>query len=198
MARRLKVYQTSIGFFDLAIAAPSMKAAAEAWGSETDIFNKGFATQTDDPAIVAATMAKPGVVLRRPVGSNGPFSEDAELPPVLPINNAKERQTKPQPSAPKLDDKAARDAALAFEREQKRRETAQRREEAARERRRQRRERAITKAERALEAAKRDHEAKVKKIDNDLAAVERRSQAEDARWKKQKAKLEAALRRAND
>ena len=30
MAKKLKVYQTSIGFFDLAIAAPSMKAAAEA------------------------------------------------------------------------------------------------------------------------------------------------------------------------
>ena len=58
--------------------------------------------------------------------------------------------------------------------------------------------RTLAKAERALEAAKRDHEAMVKKIDNDLAAVERRSQAEDARWKKQKAKLEAALRRAND
>jgi hypothetical protein len=30
MPRRLKTYQTSIGFFDLAIATPSMKAAAEA------------------------------------------------------------------------------------------------------------------------------------------------------------------------
>jgi hypothetical protein len=33
MARKLKTYQTSIGFFDLAIAAPSMKAALDAWGS---------------------------------------------------------------------------------------------------------------------------------------------------------------------
>jgi hypothetical protein len=32
MARKLKTYQTSLGFFDLAIAAPSMKAALEAWG----------------------------------------------------------------------------------------------------------------------------------------------------------------------
>jgi hypothetical protein len=60
MARRLKTYQTSLGFFDLAIAAPSMKAAAEAWGSRTGDFKRGFAKQTDDPAIVAATMAKPG------------------------------------------------------------------------------------------------------------------------------------------
>jgi hypothetical protein len=32
MARKLKTYQTSLGFFDLAIAAPSMKAALDAWG----------------------------------------------------------------------------------------------------------------------------------------------------------------------
>ena len=159
MPRRLKTYQTSIGFFDLAIATPSMKAAADAWGSKTDIFNKGFAKQTDDPAIVAATMAKPGVVLRRPVGSNGPFSEDAELP-HLPTHEVKEKRAKrspkrKQPPAPKLDDKAARDAALAFEREQKRRETARRKEEAAREKQRKRQEEAIAKAERSLEEAKR-------------------------------------------
>ena len=36
MARKLKTYQTSIGFYDLAIAAPSMKAALEAWGTRTN------------------------------------------------------------------------------------------------------------------------------------------------------------------
>jgi hypothetical protein len=77
MPRKLKTYQPSIGFFDLAIAAPSMKAAAEAWGTDTDVFKKGFARVTNDPEIVAATMAKPGVLLRRAVGSNDPFSENA-------------------------------------------------------------------------------------------------------------------------
>jgi hypothetical protein len=43
VARKLKTYQTSVGFFDLAIAAPSMKAAAEALGSHTDVFRRGFA-----------------------------------------------------------------------------------------------------------------------------------------------------------
>ena len=197
MARRLKTYQTSVGFFDLAIAAPSMKAAAEAWGSKTDIFKKGFAKQTDDPAIVAATIAKPGVVLRRPVGSNGPFSEDAELP-RLPKGKVKVRRAKKEPPSHTLGDKAAREAALAFEKEQKRRDSARRKEEAAREKRRKRREQAIAMAERALEEAMRDHEAKSNKIENDRAAVERRSQAEEARWEKQKEKLEAALRRTTD
>ena len=89
MARKLKTYQTSVGFFDLAIAAPSMTAALQAWGSETNLFHQGFAKETDDPAIVAATLAKPGVVLRRPVGSDGAFSEHAELPKELPIDQVK-------------------------------------------------------------------------------------------------------------
>jgi hypothetical protein len=69
MARKLKTYQTSLGFFDLAIAAPSMKAALEAWGADSNLFHQGAAKESDDPDVIAATMAKPGVVLRRPVGS---------------------------------------------------------------------------------------------------------------------------------
>ena len=71
MARKLKTFTTSAGFFDLAVAAPSMKAALEAWGSKNNLFQHGFAKVSEDPKIVAATMAHPGVVLRRPVGSTG-------------------------------------------------------------------------------------------------------------------------------
>jgi hypothetical protein len=56
MVRRLKTYQTSAGFFDLAVAAPSMRAAAEAWGSKTSEFKRGFAKETHDPSIVATTL----------------------------------------------------------------------------------------------------------------------------------------------
>lgn len=80
MARKLKTFKTSIGFYDLAIAASSMKAATEAWGTDPDIFRKGHAVQTDDPTIVKATTSAPGVVFRRPVGSDGKFVENAALP----------------------------------------------------------------------------------------------------------------------
>lgn len=40
MARKLKMYQTSLGFYDLAIAAPSMKAALEAWGAGSNLFHQ--------------------------------------------------------------------------------------------------------------------------------------------------------------
>ena len=62
MARKLKTYQTSLGFFDQAIAAPSMKAALEAWGADSNLFHQGAARESDDAHVVAATMAKPGVV----------------------------------------------------------------------------------------------------------------------------------------
>src|SRR5215510_14097416 len=84
MARKLKTYTTSAGFFDLAVAAPSMKAALDAWGSTTNLFHQGFAKMTDDPDIVAATMAKPGLVLRRPVGTDDAFTEHPDLPKHLP------------------------------------------------------------------------------------------------------------------
>jgi hypothetical protein len=70
MTRKLKTFQTSLGFYDLAIAAPSMKAALEAWGAGSNLFQ-----ESGDPEVIAATMSKPGIVLRRPVGSDAPFSE---------------------------------------------------------------------------------------------------------------------------
>ena len=117
MPRGLKTYRPLSASIDLAIEAPSMKAAAEAWGSDTDVFKKGFAKETDDPKIVAATMAKPGVLLKRPVGSNGPFGENAELPQINKIteNLAKSQPSRKEPTTYKVDDKTARDAALAFE-----------------------------------------------------------------------------------
>ena len=82
MARKLKTYQTSLGFFDLAMAAPSMKAALEAWGADSNLFHQGAAKESDDPNVIAATMAKPGVVLKRPVGTNGPSASMPSCPPI--------------------------------------------------------------------------------------------------------------------
>jgi hypothetical protein len=79
---KLKTYVTETGFFEQAVAAPSMKAALKAWGYEHNAFSQGLARQTDDPAIVEATVAQPGVVLKRPIGSKGPFKAEAELPKV--------------------------------------------------------------------------------------------------------------------
>jgi colicin import membrane protein len=72
MARKLKTYQTSLGFFDQVMAAPSMKAALEAWGTKTNLFHQGVAKEVNDPDVIAATMRQSGLILKRPIGSNGP------------------------------------------------------------------------------------------------------------------------------
>ena len=96
MARKLKTYQTSLGFFDQAIAAPSMKAALEAWGADSNLFHQGAAKESDDPDVIAATMARPGVVLKRPVSTNGPFGEHAKLPNKLGVEKPAKAARKPE------------------------------------------------------------------------------------------------------
>lgn len=215
--RKLKTYQTSLGFYDQAVAAPSMKAALEAWGASSNLFHQGAAKETDDPDIVAATMASPGVVLRRPVGSDGPFTESAQLPTDLadgepkrkPRPNSKpESKSKPKQrpaegatkQSRKIDNQDARKAAAAFEKEERRRDAARRKEEAAiakeRAKERARRDKAVATAQATLDAAKREHDAKAEAIEAERAALDERAEAEQGRWDKQRKKLEEALRRA--
>ncbi|WP_314950540.1 cell envelope biogenesis protein TolA [Bradyrhizobium cosmicum] len=212
--RKLKTYQTSLGFYDQAIAAPSMKAALEAWGASSNLFHQGAAKETDDPDIVAATMASPGVVLRRPVGSDGPFTEHAALPTDLAAEDearpksrskAKSKIKSRKPAARsagkpsrKIDDRQARKAAAAFEREERRRDAERRKEEAARARERARRDKAVAAAQAALDKARREHEARAEQIEAERAALEERAEAEQGRWDKQRIKLEEAVRRARE
>ncbi len=168
-----------------------MKAALEAWGAGSNLFHQGVARETDDPDVVAATMSKPGVILRRPAGSSGRFAEHSNLPTGDEARGGRERRwpKAEKRSPPKISEKAARKAALDFEREQKRNEAKRRAE-------RERRERAVAKAQAAFDEAERDHDARAAAIDVERAAVERRVQDEEARWEKQKEKLMAALRSA--
>jgi len=203
MARKLKTYQTSLGFFDLAVAAPSMKAALEAWGADSNLFHQGAAKQSEDPDVIAPTLAAPGVVLKRPVGSRGPFKEHAELPTNLAGDNISKKagsrsvRRRPQKHPERATDQAAeRKAALALEKVQKRRERERAKEEAALHKERERRQKAVDKAQSALDAARREHEKNASDIQAQLEALEERSQGEEARWEKEKARLDAALRRA--
>jgi colicin import membrane protein len=201
MPRKLKTYQASLGFFDLAIAAPSMKAALDAWGSKTNHFHQGFAKETDDPEIIAATMAKPGVVLRRAVGSNGSFSDHPGLPKDLAGGKVKpleKRAQNPRHPPHKIDEKAARKAAISYAKDEKRRDSERRREEAAQESTRARRELATAKADAELEAARQAHDIKTEEIATARAALDQQLETEQIRWEKQKAKLEAAQSRARE
>lgn len=201
MPRQLKTFTTSIGFYDLAIAAPSMKAALEAWGSPQNLFHLGLARQTDDPDAVAATMAKPGAVLRRAVGTTDIFRERPEPPTSLAADvlarpqNAK--AAKPRKAA-KPDNEAQKAAVIQFEKEKAKRQKAHAREKAQREKQEaadardaQRRRMSVDKAKAALETGRERHEAKVKTLEDKL-------QAERDRWEKEGKKLMANVRKARE
>jgi colicin import membrane protein len=71
-----------------------------------------------------------------------------------------------------------------------------RKEEATRARERERRRQATAKAQAALEKAEREHDERAANIEAECSVLEKRSEAENNRWQKQKDKLEAARRRA--
>ena len=190
MARKLETYQTSLGFFDQAIAAPSMKAALEAWGADSNLFHQGAAKESHDPEIIAATLAKPGVVLRRPVGTDRPFREHAGCPLISPAENQQRRppsrkaeRRRKIPLAPSTRPRNGRPLSPT---------SGNRR--AARQKDHARRQQAVDKAQAALKRAEQEHAKRAAAIEAKVEALEKRSQAEKARWDKEKERLEAALR----
>jgi hypothetical protein len=201
MAKKLKVYQTSQGFFDLAIAAPSMKAALEAWGANSNLFHQGFAQEIADARTVKATRAKPGVVLQRPVGTHGPFREHSELPKSLELGKSSKRSQpapKQKPSARKIDGKASKAAAATYEKELKRRDAERRKQEAADAKERSRRDHAKALAQKALAKAEAEHAERSGLLARERDLLEKREKAEEARWEDERTRLMKALRRAEN
>jgi len=180
-----------------------MKAALDAWGAGSNLFHQGVAKEADDPDVVAATMSKPGVVLKRPAGSNGRFAEQSDLPSDLRSAEKRNRRGRRRTRSAKrppvgISEGDARKAAAEFEKEQKRCDAERRREEAARERDRERRMKATAKAQAALDKAEREHAKRAADIQTEVEALEKRSRAEEDRWDKERSRLQAALRRARE
>lgn len=93
MARKqkLKVYRTPIGFHDAYVAAPSQKAALDAWGADVDLFARGVAETVSDEALTREPLEQPGVVVRKLRGTAD--EQMAALPRDRP--RAKRRTTPP-------------------------------------------------------------------------------------------------------
>lgn len=109
--RRLKVFQTPLGFYDTLVATPSRAAALRAWGIHQDLFASGQAVEVTDPDLVALAQAHPGVVLKRAVGSTDRFAaEGARLPKVPPAPKRPKAPPK-KPRAPAAREQPARPAA---------------------------------------------------------------------------------------
>jgi hypothetical protein len=124
-------------------------------------------------------MATPGIVLKRPVGSSGPFNQHAELPrDIAGDGGAKKTDRKVGSGRPKkhakktVDEAADRKASLAFEKERERRERERAKEKAAQRKERERRQEAVDRAQATLHTARRKHDANAADIRTKLEALE--------------------------
>lgn len=100
MARELKVFSTAAGFFNAVVAAPSQKAALEAWGIHDNVFANGTATVVTDPELIARALATPGEIVRVPIGTEAAILAAVKRPPTAAAASAPEAPPKPKTAAP--------------------------------------------------------------------------------------------------
>ena len=118
--QKLKVFRTPIGFHDAYVAAPSRKAALEAWGADANIFAQGIAEQVTDPKLMEEPLSRPGEVIRRLRGSAEEHvaAADSQRMPKkeggarLKAGMTKDEKAKPRPPKPKRDALDAAEEAL--------------------------------------------------------------------------------------
>jgi hypothetical protein len=103
MPRKLKVFRTSTGFHDAYVAAPSRKAALEAWGAEANLFARGVAEEVTDPKLMAEPLARPGEVVKL---SRGDLT--AQLKALGPRKKTRAKGKPGEEEAPAKPRKAAR------------------------------------------------------------------------------------------
>lgn len=173
MPRKLKVFRTPTGFHDAYVAAPSRKAALEAWGSDADLFARGVAEEVSDPKLMAEPLRRPGEVIKLSRGdlaaqlkALGPRkkrarparddSEKAEAPAPAP-----RRKANPRPKPPPRRDK-------------------------------------VDAAEAALKQARQAHSAEAKKLEAERDAITRQLEALRARQDKETRRLERARDQARE
>lgn len=166
MPRKLKVFRTPIGFDDAYVAAPSRKAALEAWGSSANLFARGGAEEVTDPKMTAEPLKHPGKVVRV---SRGDLK--AQLKALGPRGKAASKtrpgvRAEPAPSA-----------------------------KPARAKRPPRRDK-VDKAEAALAAAREEQAEDRAKIEKEIEALQSRLKALAARHAKAVARLEDRLDKA--
>lgn len=169
--KTLKVFRTPIGFHDAYVAAPSQKAALEAWGADSNLFAQGIAEAVTDPALMEAALARPGEVVRVARGST------AEHVRALGAVD------KPRPRARAANDEGKAKPASSAGRT---------RPPAAKKRPRPSRE-SLEKAEAALARVEDEHRAALAAIREEQEALEQRRHAIEQQYRSASAKLNAQV-----
>jgi hypothetical protein len=116
MARslKLKVFRTPIGFHDAYVAAPSQKAAIEAWGTGKDVFARGEAEVVTEPELTREPLANPGKIIKRLRGTEAEqlaaLGEEEAPAPARGRGEAKVRPKQQSKPAPKPKPRPSRSA----------------------------------------------------------------------------------------
>lgn len=105
--KALKVYRTAIGFHDAYVAAPSKKAALEAWGSRKDLFARGAAEVVEDPALMRAALESPGTVIKV---SRGSVAEQLAALPKSEVGKGGAERGRSKPESGPRPDRAVLDS----------------------------------------------------------------------------------------
>ena len=163
MARALKVFRTAIGFHDAYVAAPTQKAALEAWGADRNLFASGRAEIVTDRKLTKAPLADPGKVIKVLRGTEA--EQFAALDKASPRRGPERKRSADPPPKPAL-----RPSRVALDRADKALAAAEARHDKALA--------ALAKREADLREQRRSLE---RKRDRQIAALEQtRDQAKDA------------------
>lgn len=81
----------------------ALEGGAGRLGCRRQPSHQGVAKEGDDPNVVAATMSRPGVVFKRPAGSNRRFAEHSDLPSELGIQRERDSAEKASPRSRRSD-----------------------------------------------------------------------------------------------
>ena len=186
-AKKLKVYRTAIGFHDAYVAAPSQKAALEAWGSDTNLFARGAAELVTDPALTKAPLERPGEVIK--VSRGGAAEQIRALGEAHRSGTSMGTRGKPAPKAKRRDaanDDVADepDAAPAKPKKAKRGPRPSRA--------------AVDKAERALERAESKHREQVAALKAEEEAIAQRRRKLEAGHRAEHERLEQRVETARE
>ena len=166
MPRKLKVFRTPTGFHDAYVAAPSRKAALEAWGADANLFARGTAEQVTDARLMAEPLKHPGEVIRV---SRGDLA--AQLKALGPRKQAAANKAAPSAAKPKRPS-----------------EKAKPKPPPKRDR--------VDEAEVAIDAVRKKHRSERGALEKQREAIERKLGALEARQDKELARLEAARDKA--
>lgn len=155
---RLKVFCTTSGFYDSLVAAPSRKAALEAWGAKTDLFSMGAAGLVTDKKLAEKALKRPGEVIRfKRTGDREEAPPARKKRTVKAKRPSRARLDAAEQGLARIDDERARETA-AIEKELKKLEEKRDRLEA-------RHSKATKAAEQKVERAREEYEAALARWD---------------------------------